>query len=602
MVQHNSAPPRHWRYQAKIAVRKPETLIGLVLVVFFAYTIVAPVISLLLSAVQTAYGDEARTGTPPGTFTTAYLERVFNSPVSPIVFWEPLLNTLIIAALSITGALLIGVPVAWLLARTDVAGRKWFSTALIVPYMLPPWTFALAWLTIFKNRRVAGSPGWFESLGLSPPDWLAYGILPISLIFSLHYAPFVILLVTSAVRNLPTELEDAGQILGASYRQRVRKILLPLLRPSIMSAATLILAKVIGEFGVTFVLGSPVNTQVLATTLYQSMRTAQQGPAGVIAIVMVLIGGLSLWIDIRFLRSAHRFTTMTGRSGAARIQPLGPKRSLYSLVLGLLFFVSVILPLGVLALSTVLRTPGVLSWDNFTLDYWIGSNLPTPNFSSGVLVSEQLWEAVRTTLIVVTCASLGSGILGMITGYVVVRSPWRWLSNALRIITFTPYLVPGIAFAVAYLSLFAVQRGPIPALYGTMLLLILAMMVDEMPFASRAGISAMVQLGSQMEEATRIHGASWWQGIRKVVFPLQRQAFASAVLLPFVSGVQSLSLVVVLATPGTQMLTTLSIGLVDSGYTHAANAVTLIICALALLGTWTARKFFKADLSQGMGS
>ncbi len=90
--------------------------------------------------------------------------------------------------------------------------------------------------------------------------------------------------------------------------------------------------------------------------------------------------------------------------------------------------------------------------------------------------------------------------------------------------------------------------------------------------------------------------------MRSIVLPVQRTALASAILLPFISGVQSLSLVIVLATPGTQLLTTLSMSLVDSGYTHAANAVVVVISAVALLGTWAAKKLFRADLSQGMGS
>src|SRR5690606_40438301 len=62
-------------------------------------------------------------------------------------------------------------------------------------------------------------------------------------------------------------------------------------------------------------------------------------------------------------------------------------------------------------------------------------------------------------------AAMTSGVLGLLVGYVVVRTPVQFVSSALRQITFFPYLVPGIAFAVAYLSLFAVARGPVPALY-----------------------------------------------------------------------------------------------------------------------------------------
>ena len=269
---------------------------------------------------------------------------------------------------------------------------------------------------------------------------------------------------------------------------------------------------------------------------------------------------------------------------------------------GSLFTVSVVLPLGVLVLSTLMRVPGRFELSNFTLDYWIGTGLPTVGFPEGVLVSAATWGAAWNTVWMVGLAAVCSGMLGMLVGYVVVRSPVRWLGTGLRSITFMPYLVPGIAFAVAYLSLCAVQRGPVPALYGTAVILILVMIADEMPFASRAGVSAMMQLGKAPEEAAQTLGARWSRRMRSIVLPVQRTALASAILLPFISGVQSLSLVIVLATPGTQLLTTLSMSLVDSGYTHAANAVVVVISAVALLGTWAAKKLFRADLSQGMGS
>lgn len=596
-------PPRRRfsKYQLKIALRNPATLMGLVLTTFFAYMILAPVISLLLSAVQTARGDEFRTDTGAGEWTGYYLERVFDSAVSPIIFWDPLVNTLLLALATIALSLLIGVPIAFLLTRTNLPARKWFSTALIVPYMVPAWTFALAWRTIFKNRQVAGSAGWLEVLGFSPPNWLAYGAFPIVVIFTLHLTPFVILLVTNAVSNIPEELDEAARTLGASPRTRAFKVYLPLLKPSIISAATLIVAKVIGEFGVAYVLGTPADFQVLSTTLYQSISTQQGGVAGVIAMTMVAIGAISLFIDFTFIRNMKRYATVSGKGLTTKIQKLGKWKPAAFTAVSSLFLISVIIPLGVLIISTLMRVPGQFSLDNFTLDYWIGRDLPTQYFRDGVLFNDRTWDAMKNTVLFVGIAAIGSGVLGMLVGYVTVRSPWRWLGTALKGITFAPYLVPGIAFAAAYISLFSVDRGIIPALYGTPAILIFAMMMDEMPFASRAGTSAMMQLGKEPEEAGRVLGASWLTRMRTIVFPINRKALASAILLPFVSGVQSLSLVMVLATPGTQLLTTLSMNLVDSGYDHAANAITVIICALALTGTWLARKLFKADLSTGMG-
>ncbi|MFY9262077.1 MAG: iron ABC transporter permease [Actinomycetaceae bacterium] len=597
-----SRRPRITKYHLKIALKNPATLMGIVLLVFFTYMIVAPVISLLLSSVQTATGDDFRTGSAPGSFTTYYLERTFTSMVSADIFWEPLVHTLVLAAVTIVLSLAIGVPTAFLLARTDLPGRKWFSTALIVPYMIPAWTFALAWRTIFKNRKVAGSQGWLEALGFTPPDWLAYGPVPIAIIFTLNLTPFIIMLVTGAIANIPENLDEAARISGADFKTRFFKIFLPLLRPSIISASTLIIAKVIGEFGVTYVLGTPMKFNVLATTLYQSLNTSQGGVAGVIAVTMVIIGALTLSVDFAFVRNFKRYSVVGGKGSAHKLIELGKGRPIAFTWAALMFTVSVAIPLGVLVLSTLMRTPGVFAAGNFTLDYWIGQNLPFAAFKDGVLLNSRLITATHNTLLFVGIAAIGSGVLGMLVGYVVVRSPWRWLGSFLRSITFTPYLVPGIAFAAAYISLFAVQRGPIPALYGTPFILIFAMMMDEMPFASRAGVSAMTQLGKDPEEAAQSLGANWWQRMRKIVFPIQRSALASAILLPFISGVQSLSLVIVLATPGTEMMTTLNMFLIDSGYDQAANAVTVVICVMTLFLTWLSRKLFKADLASGMGA
>ena len=272
-----------------------------------------------------------------------------------------------------------------------------------------------------------------------------------------------------------------------------------------------------------------------------------------------------------------------------------------SVFAALIFLVSVGLPLLVLVLSTVMRIPADFSIENFTLDYWIGQNLETVALRTGILLTPDLWAAAWNTLRIVGLASLCSGLLGLMVGYVVVRSRVRWISSFLRHVTFFPYLVPGIAFAVAYLSLFAVQRGPIPALYGTGLILILALTADQMPYSSRAGISAMMQLGKDPEEAAQITGAGWLRRMLSVVIPIQKGALVTGTLLPFISGIKGLSLFVVLAVPSTDVLTTYSLRLIDSNYTQAANAVVLIIAAMAYFGTLAVQNVTKTNLAEGLG-
>ncbi|WP_371932557.1 ABC transporter permease [Pararhizobium sp. IMCC21322] len=583
------------------AWREPTAIIGVLLTVIFAYLIVVPIVSLLYDSIEVQFGDQRRTGVPVGGLTSYYFNRALFSPVSQDLFWEPLWNTLNISLGAITVSLAVGGILAWLLSRTDMFARRWFATALIVPYMLPSWTFALAWRTAFKNREVGGQMGWLEGMGLTPPDWLAYGQVPITIILALHYTPFVILLFGNALRRFDSQLEDSARILGASPSVVARKIILPLMLPSLMSATILIFAKCLGEFGVSYVLGLPVDYDVLATTLYRSISSRQPGVAAVIAMAIMGMGIVSLLIDARLVRESRRFVTVGGKGSMDRKSSLGAFRMPATAFAGLIFMVSVGLPLLVLTLSTVMRVPGSFSLGNFTLDYWIGHGLEFVAFPSGILLTPDLWTAMWNTLRIVGFASLCSGTMGLLVGYVVVRSHVKAVSVFLRQVTFFPYLVPGIAFAAGYLSLFAVQRGPVPALYGTAAILILALMADQMPYASRAGISAMMQLGKEPEEAAQSAGAGWFKRMWLIVIPIQKGALVAGVLLPFISGIRGLSLFVILAVPGTDVLTTFSLRLLDYNYTQAANAVVLIISALAYFGTLLAQKLTKTNLADGLG-
>ncbi|WP_333834595.1 ABC transporter permease [Rubrimonas sp.] len=599
-----AAPPARLqalRWRARLALRDPATLAAVALSLVFAWLIVAPVVSMLAEAVRVQFPDARRIGADPGSFTTYYVERALISRVADPLFWTPLRNTLAVALAGMALALALGGVLAWLLARSDMGGRRWFASALIVPYILPGWTFALAWTTLFKNRSTGGHQGWFEGLGFSPPDWLAYGGLPIAIVMGLHYAPFVILLVGGALRNMDAQLEEQARVLGATQAQAARRIALPLMRPALVSAAILVFAECIGDFGVPYVLGLPVNFDVLSTSLYRSVGSRQTGMAAVIAAAILLLGAASLAIDLWLLREARRFAVIGAKGAIDRPAGLGAWRWPAAGLAGAVVAAGVAIPLGVLTLSTLMRAPGNFAASNFTLDYWIGSGLDTVGLPQGLLISGEFWAAAWNTLRIVGTAALLAGLLGLMVGHAATRTPVRWLGGFLRQVTFLPYLVPGVAFAFAYLTLFAVPRGPIPALYGTTLLLVLALVADQMPFASRAGISAMMQLGRAPEEAAQVLGAGFWSRMRRIVLPIQRRALFTAVLLPFISGAKNLTLFALLAVPGLDVLTTFSLRLVDYNYLQAANGVVLTIALISFAGALLGQRLLGVDLAAGLG-
>lgn len=581
-------------------VKDPVLALGMVLLVAFTWLIAVPVGMILVDAFTSQPGDAARTGVTNGGVTAYYITRALASRMSGIIFFAPLWNTLVVAVSTAGMALMIGAALAWVLVRSDLPWRGWFSVALIIPYMLPVWTFALAWVTLFKNTTQGGQPGWMQALGAEPPDWLAYGVVPTIVILTLHYIPFAILIIGGALRRLDGQLEEAAQMLGARRWTILWRVTVPALRPAVLSAGLLMFADAIGEFSVPYILGLPVKFETLSVSLYRAISTQQNGMAAVFAAVVLLIGVITLGIDAWMLREAHRFATIGGKGMISRISPLRALRWPLFGAVALLFAISVILPLVTLILSSLMHIPGRFGADNFTFDYWIGSDLPTVAMPSGILLAPEFWHAAWNSLRIAGMAALAAGGLGLLVGYVVARSPWRWLAACLRGVTFFPYLVPGIAFAAATLVLFGAPRGPIPALSGTPWILLIALVADQMPFASRLGISAMAQLGPDVEDAARMMGAGLLRRLRAIVLPILNGAFATAVLLSFISGIKGVSLFILLAVPSTDVLTTFSLRLVDYGYAQAANAVVLVISIMALLGSLLMHRLAGPGFAQGL--
>jgi iron(III) transport system permease protein len=600
-----AAPRRRrgrWRYRFSVARHEPTLLIGIVLTLLLLYLVIAPLVAVLADAARVQFGDEPKTGQQAGELTGYYLWRVFRSQVSSIVFWQPLVNTLVVAVGVTALALLLGGVCAFLLTRTDVAGRKWLSTALVVPYMLPSWTFALAWLALFKNDRSGGQVGILEARGIQTPDWLAYGAVPIIVCLGLHYFPFVLLLFGNALRRLDSQLEDSARVLGAGRATVLGRITLPLMLPSLSSSTLLVFGRILGTFGTPYILGLPVDYTLLSTSLFSAVRNHEPGITAVIATVIVVIGVTVVVADARLLREQRRFVTVGGKGAMDRITALGRWRLPAAIVAFGIFAVSVLVPVITLALTTVTTTPGVFSAGNFTLKYWLAADLPgAPGFPHGVLRGTELVDAAWNSLRIVGLASLICGVAGLLIGYVVVRSDGSRIATVLRQVSFLPYLVPGIAFAAAFLSLFAVRRGPVPALYGSVALLVIVLAVTHLPYASRSGISAMTQLGREPEEAAQITGAGWLTRVRTVVVPIQRGSLVTGIVLPFISGIKELSIVIMLTTTGTQLLTTLSINLIDFAYDQMANAVVLVIALVAFLATYLTQRLTRTSLASGLG-
>ena len=584
----------------------PQRVLSVIFLVVLAYLVIVPLFLMLRETFIVHPLERFQIpGSRVGDFTWAHWQRTFLSENAYAFFYKPLLNTLQISLGLSVLALAIGGTLAWLVVRTDLPWKGVISNAAIIPYVMPSWTLALAWITLFKNERIGGGQGIFTALtGVATPDWFAYGLFPITITLALHYFPFGFMLIGGALRNIDAQLEESAELLGASRATVLRRVVIPLVLPAIFSTFLLTFSRGLGTFGTPAFLGGPVREFVLSTTLYANLIGQRPGIGYLAAFVMILLGVLVLYMDHKIIGTRRSFVTISGKGARAGLVALGRWR--WPVAVGVMGFIVAVIavPIVALAIDTVMLRPGLYAWSNFTWHYWIGEASLAIGLGTGepgILRNGQLMGALANTMQLALVVALLTGVLGMLVGYAIVRLRGTWVSQALDQMSFLPYLMPSIALGSIFLALFAIPRGPIPSLYGTFWLLVIACTVSYLPYAVKAGVSAMRQVGPELEEAAIMAGAGWWTRMRRVLFPVQKATYFSGMLLPFISVTRELSLLILLVTPATQLATTITLRYTDRGWYPYTNGMVLMLVIIVISSTVISRKLMKTDLAKGLG-
>ena len=584
-------------------VKNPFNMIVLVSLIVLFCLIVIPLLTMVKSTFTLAQSELRRNpGAAVGDFTLYYWKYMLTGAMAKAVLWEPLLTSLFCGAMTTLISVPLGSVLAWLMIRTDIPGKKVLGLLVTIPYMIPSWTKALAWLAVFRNST-SGANGFLAGMGIPIPDWLAYGPIAIILCMSMHYYAFSYIQVSGALRSINSELEEMGEIQGANKAQILRHITLPLIMPSVLSALVMTISKSIGTYGVAANLGNRIGYYTLAT----KMRVfIDQGPRGVgyaMSIVLVGMAALILMGNQRIIGVRKSYATVGGKGGRSTLMPLGAAKKPMMVFLFVFLFLAMVMPFFVLIMETFQVTTGAgYGLDNLTLYNWIGTpdkavkytNYPgifrNPEFMSA------LWNTVRLSLI----ASILTAFCGQFLGYISSRGRGKWYGNLTEQLVFVPYLMSGVAFSTMYFSMFSRPHlgGLLPSLYGTFTLIILTSVVKHFPFASRSGTANMLSISVELEEAADIAGASFWKRMSSIIIPLAKNGFISGFMLVFISIAKELDLIIIMMTPTTRTLSYLAFTYSQEGYNQMSDAISVCVLIYILLCYIAANKIGGADISK----
>ena len=483
-------------------------------------------------------------------------------------YWIALLNTLIIGLGATAIASSVGVPLAWLFARTNLPGKGFLEKLATIPIFIPPFVGAIAWILLAAPRIGAFNYPFRALVGAEPFN--VYTLTGIAWVIGIYLAPYVMMIVAAALRSMDPSLEEAAQVSGLSRFRTATTITLPLVAPAILSGAVLAFVITIGLFGTPVVIGWARQLYFITSRIYLASQEVPPalGIMAILAIYLILLSLLATMLQ-RWLLKGRSFITVSGKGFRTRPILLGRTRYLAAAFVWLYCFFTIIAPILVLigAAFSTFTWSGRFTWVNFQY-LW---------------TSEDVRSTLQNSLLISLIAATVATVIGIVISWTTQRTkiPNRQILEYLAVL---PVAVPGIAFGVG-VALFWL-RMPI-AVYGTIWIIVLAFIGRFSGYAVRSISSSIVQVHPELEESARIAGYGWIRTFTRITLPLIRPSIVASWMLLFSIFITELSMVILLYTAETRTFSVLSFEIWNVGNFSQVASLSLLqlVIGVAVLQT-----------------
>ena len=515
-------------------------------------------------------------------FNAFFVEGKFNSLDFYNVLTEPetfqaLKNSFVIACMTTVGSVIVGTFFAWLVTRTDLPYKTFMKSLFLVPFMLPSFIGALAWKMLLSPHSGYINKLWMDLFNTTEPLFNIYSYAGIALVEVMYLFPFVFIQVCGALERMDPTLEESARISGAGLLTITRKITIPLVMPSIMSGALLIMLYSMAHFGTVAVLGIEQGIYNIPTLIYEKIHQSAGSFASirtgtVLATVLIASAALIIWTQQKILSKGH-YQIIGGKS----FRPMELK--LRGLRYPLLFFClayigfTIVLPTVVIFLVGGVQTYGlsILDPNNLSLD-----NYKYILFEYDV-TRDAIWNSVTLGL----AAAFITMFAGVMISYVIVKMKVRG-KGILEFLGMLPFSVPGSVIALGVILAWSGQFGI--NIYNTVWIILVSYIARYMAFSLKANSAALEQVHDSLMEASRSCGATMWQSLKDIVIPLVKPGMISAFFLIFLPALRELTVSIMLYAPTTRTIGVAIYTLNEDGETVMSTALAGIALILIVLG------------------
>lgn len=499
-------------------------------------------------------------------FTLHYLSKFFERKF----YWITLVNsfkvTLVTTALSVA----IGLPIAYVMRKIKIRGSKIIEIFIIISYLSPPFIGAYAWIQLLGRSGVVTKT--INSLFHVQLDGI-YGFTGIVLVMTLQSFPLVYIYISGALKNLDNSLNEAAESLGYSGMQRIFKIIIPLIMPTILASSLLVFMRVIADFGTPMLIGEGYRTiPVLIYTQFMSEVGGDDGFAAALCLITIVVT-IALFVIQRML-SRHYSYSMTALKPMITEKSTGLRNILAHGFVYLTVLLA-IMPQAVVVFTSFLKTKGgQVFTGGFSLDSY-----------KNILFGKNN-AVILNTYVIGLAAIIIIVIFGVLIAYLTVRKRSA-ITAAVDTISMFPFIIPGSVLGISFL--FAFSRQPV-LLSGTMFIMVVAFAIRRMPYTIRSSTAIIGQISPSIEEAAISLGASEKKTFLKVIVPMMAPGVVAGAIMSWITVISELSSSIILYTNKTQTLTVSVYTEVIRGNYGNASAYSTILTLTSIISLFL---FFK---------
>jgi iron(III) transport system permease protein len=502
-----------------------------------------------------------------GITLNRYLE-VFTNQQFLKAIWNSLIISTWVGAL----AVIVGAPLAWLVARTDLPWKKTIRALVMASFVTPPFLGAFAWTLLAGPNAGSLNKLYRAVTGSEDALFNIFSMPGLIFVMALYSFPFVFSMIANVCELISSDLEDAAEILGANKWCTAWTVTLPLAMPALIGGFILAFLQSLSLFGAPAILGLPAGLHTITTQIWTLFQYPPRLDMAAAFSVPLLLATMVLLAVQKKILGRKGYSTVGGKGGQKRLIRLGWGRIPVLLFVFGILSLSVFLPYWILlkaALSKAWALP--LTWDNFTLQ----------NFSFTFFQYGDTQRAIYNTFkLGILTATLGT-LLATLIAYVINRDLFRG-ARYLSFFALAPLVIPGIVLAV---GLFIAYSRPPLVLYGTIWILFVAFLTKEMPIGFSQAESTFKSIHPELEDASRIIGANRLMSLKDITAPLARSGLIAAWSFIFIGVIRELSAAILLFAPSSKVVSVVIFDLKEEGQVGviAVLGILLLVVSFAVI-------------------